>query len=142
MNIYRYLSCLFFLAVFSVFALTVVAQSPNTASMVVVVADQNGAVVAGAKVSVVNNATGLSREAVSDGEGNVTIPALPLTGTYNVSVSKDGFGGEERKDITLRSGETATLRVSLSVGTGKAEVTVFGTTEGVRADSQIGKRFR
>lgn len=141
MKIYKHIFRLSFLAVISSFALTIAAQSPNTASMVVVVADQNGAVVAGAKVSVVSNATGFSREAVSDGEGTVTIPALPLTGTYTVSVSKDGFGGEQRKDITLRSGETATLKVSLAVGTGQAEVTVFGTTEGVRADSQIGKRF-
>ena len=36
----------------------VAAQSPNTASMIVVVADQNGAVVKDARVSVVNTATG------------------------------------------------------------------------------------
>ena len=55
--------------------------------------------------------------------------------------SREGFGNEERKDITLRSGETATLKVTLLVGSEKAEVTVFGTTEGVRADAQIGIRL-
>jgi hypothetical protein len=117
------------------------AQSPNTAAMVVVVTDQNGAVVRDAKISVVNNATGGARATVSGGDGSATITALPLTGTYTVGVSKEGFGTEELKDITLRSGETATVKVKLSVGSQSAEVTVYGTTEGVRADPQIGRRL-
>jgi hypothetical protein len=117
------------------------AQSPNTATMIVVVVDQTGAVVKDAKVSVVNNATGAVREAVSGSDGSATIPALSLTGTYTASVSKDGFGNEELKDITLRAGETATLKVKLLVGSQKEEVTVYGTTEGVRADPQIGSRL-
>ena len=114
------------------------AQSPNTASMVVVVEDQNGAVVRDAKVSVVNDATGALREAVTGSEGSVTVPALSLTGTYTVTVSRDGFATEEHKDITLRSGETATIRVTLAIGSSKAEVTVVGTAEGVHANPQIG----
>jgi len=114
------------------------AQSPNTASMIIVVVDQNGAVVKDAKVSVTNTATGALREALSGNDGSATIPALSLTGTYTVSVSKDGFGTEERKDITLRSGETATLKVTLLPGSQQAEVTVYGTAEGVRSNPQIG----
>ena len=117
------------------------AQSPNTASMIVVVVDQNGAVVKDAKVSVVNTATGAVREAVSGSDGSATISALSLTGTYTVSVSKEGFGNEERKDITLRSGETATLKVMLVISGQKVEVIVYGTAEGVRADAQIGRRL-
>src|ERR1051325_5888984 len=126
------------LALFAFIVVPVSAQSPNTASMIVVVVDQSGAVVPGANVSVLNTATGNAREAVSGSDGSATIPALSLTGTYTVSVSKQGFGSEERKDITLRSGETATLKVTLLVGSEKAEVTVYGTTEGVRANPQIG----
>jgi hypothetical protein len=114
------------------------AQSPNTATMIVVVADQTGAVVKDAKVSVVNTATGNSREAVSGTDGTATFPALSLTGTYTVTVSREGFGNQERKDVTLRSGETATLKVTLLAGSQTAEVTVFGTAEGIRADPQIG----
>ena len=117
------------------------AQSPNTATMIVVVVDQSGAVVPDAQVSVVNAATGATREAASESDGRATIPALSLTGTYSVRVSKAGFGNEERNDITLRAGETATLKVTLLVGSEGADVTVFGTTEGVRADAQIGRRF-
>jgi hypothetical protein len=117
------------------------AQSPNTATMIVLVVDQTGAVVKDAKVSVMNAATGAVREAVSGSDGSATVPALSLTGTYSVTVSKEGFGNEELKDITLRSGETATLKVKLLVGAEKAEVTVYGTAEGVRADPQIGRRL-
>src|SRR6476659_8078555 len=118
-----------------------IAQSPNTASMIVVVVDQTGAVVKDAKVSVMNTATGAVREAVSGSDGSVTVPALSLTGTYTVGVSKQGFGSEERKDVMLRAGETATLKVKLLVGSEKTEVTVYGTAEGVRADAQIGRRL-
>jgi len=127
------------LGLFTTVAVT--AQSPNTASMIVVVVDQTGAVVKDARVSVMNTATGALREAVSGSEGNATISALSLTGTYTVTVSKQGFGDEELKDVTLRSGETATLKVTLLVGSEKAEVTVYGTAEGVRADPQIGRRI-
>jgi hypothetical protein len=135
---------LLLLAAFAIILATVAfaaAQSPNTGSMIVVVNDQNGAAVPGAKVSVVNNATGNLREAVSGADGSATFPALSLTGTYTASVTMTGFGNEERKEITLRSGETATIKVTLLAGAEKAEVTVFGTTEGVRADAQIGVRL-
>jgi hypothetical protein len=116
-------------------------QSPNTASMMVVVVDQTGAAVKDAKVSVVNTATGAARDVMSGNDGSVTIPALSLTGTYSVRVSKAGFGNEEATAIALRSGETATVKVRLMVGSASAEVTVYGTLEGVRADPQIGRNF-
>jgi hypothetical protein len=106
--------------------------------MIVVVNDQTGAVINDARVSVINTATGDSREAVSGTDGTATFPALSLTGTYTITVSREGFGNQERKDVTLRSGETATLKVTLLAGSQSAEVTVFGTAEGVRADPQIG----
>src|SRR5206468_8000773 len=117
------------------------AQSPNNAAIIVLVVDQSGAVVKDAKVSIVNNQTGAAREAMSGADGSATFAALPLTGTYSVTVSKPGFGDETRNVITLRGGETATLRVKLLVGAEKTEVTVYGTAEGVRADAQIGQRL-
>ena len=114
------------------------AQSPNTATMIVVVNDQTGAIIKDARVSVANTATGDSREAISGTDGAATFPALSLTGTYTVTVSREGFGNEQREGLTLRSGETATMKVTLQAGSQSAEVTVYGTAEGVRADSQIG----
>jgi hypothetical protein len=123
------------------FALPAIAQSPNTATMIVSVIDQAGGVVRDAKVSVSNAATGAVRETASGSDGRVTIPALALTGTYTILVSRARFGDETLKDITLRGGETATLTVKLLVGSEKSAVTVYGTTGGVRADAQIGSRL-
>jgi Carboxypeptidase regulatory-like domain len=120
------------------FSMVSFAQSPNTATIIVVVQDQNGAVVNEANVSVINEATGAKRDAVTGDNGISTFGALSLTGTYRVTVSKQGFGTEERKDITLRSGEAATLEVKLAIGSANAEITVYGTVAGVRADPQIG----
>ncbi len=115
------------------------AQSPNTSALVVVVVDQSGAVVADAQVTVVNGATGATREAVSGAEGSATVSALALTGTYTVSVAKSGFTSDDVTGLTLRAGETATVRVKLLASGGKSEVVVYGTTQGVRADPQIGR---
>jgi hypothetical protein len=117
------------------------AQSPNTSTVVVLVTDQSGAVVKDARVSVTNNQTGATRESLSGSDGSTTFPALSLTGIYTVTVSKQGFNTEERKEIALRAGETATLKVRLLVGSERSEVTVYGTDQGVRADSQIGHRL-
>lgn len=131
---------LFFLPLFlfAFIAVPALAQSPNTSTMIVVVADQSGAVVKDAKVSVLNTATGARREVVSGEDGSATFAALSLTGAYTVTVSHEGFGNEERKGLTLRSGETVTVKVTLLAGSQSAQVTVYGTLEGVRSDPQIG----
>jgi hypothetical protein len=117
------------------------AQSPNTSTVVVLVTDQTGAVVNDARVSITNDQTGAVREGATGSDGSATFPSMPLTGTYTVTVAKQGFAAEKRKGITLRAGETATLKVKLLVGTEKSEVTVFGTDQGVRSDPQIGRRL-
>jgi hypothetical protein len=122
-------------------ALPLLAQSPNTSSLVVVVEDPQGAVVPEAAISLTNPTTGVSREAVSGHGGAATLTALPLTGLYQVTVSKAGFADATAGDIALRAGETATIRVKLPVAGGKSEVTVYGTTEGVRSDPQLGLRL-
>jgi hypothetical protein len=116
------------------------AQSPNTSSILVAVTDQSGAVVPGATVTILNAMTGAAREAASGGDGMATMAGLPLTGTYRVVVSKSGFTVQTVDNLTLRAGETATVRVKLVASGGTSEVIVYGTTRGVRADPQIGRR--
>jgi hypothetical protein len=128
-------------AIFWATTLPALAQSPNTSSLVVVVLDQTGAVVPAADVSVTNTATGARREASSGPDGAATIAALPLGGTYDVTVKKQGFDDGAVAGIALRGGETATIRVKLLATGGKSEVTVYGTTEGVRNDVPIGRRL-
>ena len=56
------------------------AQSPSTAAITVIVVDQTGAVVKDAAVTVENAQTAYKRNAVSLGDGSVTIGGLGLTG--------------------------------------------------------------
>ena len=134
----RFRSPLLLTALFVCMVASVAAQTPNTATMIVTVVDQTGAVVRDAKVSVINTATGAVREAISGAEGSATIAALSLTGEYRVTVNMAGFTAEDVSGLTLRAGETATVKIKLVAGGGKSEVTVFGTAEGVRANPQIG----
>jgi hypothetical protein len=117
------------------------AQSPNTATVIVVAVDPSGAVVRDAAVTVTNAQTGIRREATTGSEGSATIAALPLTGTYTVAVNKTGFAADEVDGVVLRAGETATVRVRLNVAAADSQVTVYGTAEGVRADPQLGQRL-
>src|SRR5215467_15130795 len=129
---------LLLIALFPIISAAAAPQSPNTATMIVTVVDQTGAVVKDANISVTNTATGAVREAVSGEGGSATIAALPLTGEYKVTVNMSGFTSEEVTGLTLRAGETATVKLKLIATGGKSEVTVYGTTEGVRADPQTG----
>jgi hypothetical protein len=117
------------------------AQSTNTSTIVVLVTDQTGAVFKDAKVSVTNDQTAAVREGMSGSDGRATFPALGLTGVYTLSVSSAGFATATVRGIVLRGGETATFHVSLRIDIVPSTVTVYGTAEGVRADSQIGRRL-
>jgi hypothetical protein len=122
-----------------ILAMLATAQSPNTASIVVSVEDQSGSIVKGAKVTVVNNATAATRDLTTSEDGSATFPALSLTGTYSITVSKEGFTDQQQQGIDLQAGEIARIRVKLAVGASRTDVTVYGTADGVRADPQIGR---
>ena len=117
------------------------AQSPNTATLVVLVTDQSGAVVSGAAVTTVNDATAAARATVSGADGSATIPALSVAGTYTVTVEKTGFSPQTVNGLSLRAGETATIKVQLPVGAAESTVTVYGTTGGVQASPELGMRI-
>jgi len=116
------------------------AQTPNTAAMIITVVDTTDAVIPGAQITVTNSSTGAFRKVVSGPEGSATITGLSLTGEYVVEVIKSGFRRRQSSGLALRAGETASVRVTLAVGDVEAlgNVTVFGTTEGVRSDPVIG----
>jgi len=96
-----------------IFAVPGFAQS--TATFQGAVLDAQGAAVAGAKVTVTNSATNLSRAVETDATGNFSIPALP-PGSYRVEVAKTGFRTYVIGSYTLEVGTTATQNVTLSVG--------------------------
>ena len=48
------------------------------------------------------------------------------------------FTAEDATGLTLRANETATVKIKMVASGGQSEVTIYGTTQGVRADPQIG----
>src|SRR2546428_9450099 len=73
----------------------VFAQSPNTAALVVIVVDQTGAVIPGARVTIVNTSTGDRREASSGRDRSTTTAQLPDARSYGVNVARHGFTNED-----------------------------------------------
>jgi Carboxypeptidase regulatory-like domain/TonB dependent receptor len=132
----------FVLAVLMLAAAAVWAQTPGIGAIRGRVLDDSGAPVAGAEVTVTNQATGFSRTTRSDERGTYVLPELPLTGTYEIRVAKEGLAPQERADIQLRAGQTAAIDVVLGSATVEDAITVFGTVEGVQSGSpQLGTRL-
>jgi hypothetical protein len=96
-----------FLRFLSAMLLVTVAAAPayaQTSSLTGVVTDTAGGVVPGATVSVLNNATKVASESVSNAAGQFSFPALPI-GTYTVTVSLAGFKTFVANDVRLLGGQ-------------------------------------
>src|SRR5262245_46953950 len=111
-------------------ALLLLAPSARaqTATSVIhgVVKDPTGAVVAGAKLTLTDQATSQSREQTSGPEGNFEFRALPH-GVYTLAAEQAGFKKEVITDITLQVAQTHRLDVTLAVGAVTEAVEVAGT---------------
>jgi hypothetical protein len=98
------------------------------------VADQAGAPVPGATVTVTAAATNASRRSVTGDDGGYFVSAL-APGAYRVKVELSGFRSMTREGIRLSTGETLRLDVSLEVGALAESVTVEGDASLLRSAS-------
>src|SRR6202012_2415174 len=77
------------------------ASAQNVSSSIAgTIADSQGAVVANARVTVHNDATGQELKATSDGRGAYTVTNLP-PGTYAVTVTEQGFQPETQENVIV-----------------------------------------
>jgi len=86
-----------------------------TATLSGTVEDQNGAVVPGASITVLNTATSLRRQATTSTEGSFTIPLLP-PGTYALTAEREGFAPVKVPNVVLNVGDQKSLQVQLKAG--------------------------
>ena len=107
------------------------AQTSSTGGIKGTVTDASGAVVPNATVEVTNNGTGLSRSAITQGDGSYIVSLLPL-GAYRMRIQAAGFKPAEVPSITVNVAETAVLNAALEVGSQTQEVTVEATAETVQ----------
>jgi hypothetical protein len=126
-NITLTFTSLLLAAFFSSFvALSVVAQS--TATLQGTVTDQTGAVVANAKVTVRNQATGIERTVQTDSDGNYQVAALPV-GVYRVDVQAGGFGPQVASNVTVEVSRIVVQNFQLKVGGVTQEVNVTADSQ-------------
>jgi hypothetical protein len=89
------------------------------------VTDQTGAVVPGAAITIVNDNTGLTRNATSGSAGEYRITDLP-GGTYTLSVTAQGFKPLKQTGINVAAGSTNQQNIQLAIGAVTQQVTVSG----------------
>jgi hypothetical protein len=98
------------------------------------VTDSSGAYVAGAKVTIVNEATQVTRETAADKNGYFVADQLPV-GTYSVVAEKVGFKKVTKKGNEVTAGGRLTVDLKLDVGAVTETVTVTATGDTVNTTS-------
>jgi hypothetical protein len=78
------------------------------------VTDPSGAVIPGAAVEAMNNATGVILKTVTSSGGEFEFQDLPL-GTYTVTVTGTGFRTEKVANVPISAGTIYTLPIKLSI---------------------------
>ncbi len=107
----------------------------NTGSIVGIVTDPSGALVAKAAVTVTNVDTGVMRAGVAEDTGNYRIISL-LPGHYRVTAASSGFKTEMRDGITLQVDQD--VRVDFVLKTGNVAETITVTAEAALVNSESG----
>jgi hypothetical protein len=94
----------------------------NSGTVQGTVTDTTGAVIPGAKVTIQNPVSGLSRTTVTDGGGHYQFTNLPFN-PYHITVSATGFNSTSQ-DADVRSPVAVAVTTKLNVGTSATTVTV------------------
>jgi len=92
-----------------------IAHAQSTASLNGTVTDPAGSAVAGAKVAVINQATGVESDSTTDSAGAYLFPSLPI-GLYRIEYSAPGFETGVLKDLKLDVAMVVTRNLQLKVG--------------------------
>ena len=119
----------------------VVHAQQDVTALTGMVTDAQGALVAGATVTVLNTATGAARKARTGGEGSYLFTQL-APGLYTVRVEANGFKTGERQNVRLTVGTPVTLDLRLAVGELTETVTVSDGPSRVNTrDATVGNDF-
>jgi len=111
------------------------AQAQTTSSIAGSVRDSLGALVPGAKVSLINEASKATRVAKSNGEGYFTFVAVQPA-TYSIQVTLTGFRSWKVTGVEVHPGDSLTIpKIELTVGQVVESVVVSAETAGVAQNS-------
>ena len=96
------------------------------------VADPTGAVLSGAKITLLNEATGISRDALTNDSGDYSFVSV-VPGTYTVQFELSGFKKNVQKGIIVDVNQVVTLNSTLQIG--GSQETVEVTSEAPQVDT-------
>lgn len=103
-------------------------------SIVGTVKDSSGAIVAGAPVTVRNQATNALRKVQTNADGDYSVPLLP-PGVYEVQVQQPGFRNSVSSNVGIEVNQTVRVDVALAVGDQTQQVEVTGAAPLVNTDT-------
>jgi hypothetical protein len=98
------------------------------------VRDRSGRAIAGAQVAVKNSETAILRSIEADNDGIYTAPNL-VAGTYQISVSKEGFATLVRSGVLVTVGSEEVIDLKLNPGEVKTKIEVSGTPPAIQLAS-------
>ena len=91
--------------------------------------DSTGAVIPGATVTLINQATGLSNQTETQADGSYFVANL-RPGDYTVAVEIEGFKRQEITGLRINAGSTLTQAIALEIGVVTETVEVSGPGRG------------
>jgi hypothetical protein len=97
------------------------SQQAANATLNGTVSDPMGAVIAGAKITATQTATGIKRDAVTNNDGLYVFSNL-APGDYELSIEATGFATKVTKALALNVGQTVAFNTQLEVDITKANV--------------------
>ncbi len=100
------------------------------------ITDSQGAVVAGAKVTITDVATGIAVERVSDDAGGYEAVNLK-SGAYKVVASMQGFNNAEVANVVVGTGAVARLDIKLAVKTVAEAVTITSEAPLIQLEAPV-----
>ncbi len=113
----------------------IVAQTQTTGGISGTVKDQNGGLIAGANLTVVNRTTGEKRTVTTDASGSFTASFLQ-PGIFRIRTEANGFNPFSAENIVVSITETVVLEITLAVaGVVVDPVTVDGSGSLIRTDN-------
>jgi len=101
-----------------------------------IVTDQTGAVIAGAKVVLIDTATGVTKDTVSGSTGLFMLPGLNPS-TYNVKVTAKGFESYAQNGVVVNVSSTVRDDIKLNIGAESETITVSADALTVQTDSNV-----
>jgi len=120
--------------IFALGAVSLRAQSQNSAQIQGTVLDASGSAVPGADIKAIQTDTGITRATQTGAGGDYVLADLPV-GPYRLEVRKTGFSTYVQSGLVLQVSTNPTIDISLKVGEVSEQVQVEATAAQVETEA-------